>query len=75
MKIVERHRYRDKRIFQTRTLTFEPYPMTDIELVVGSIASNLKPEMVTKNIVQRMQPIQCLDTVIIPHKPVLLDGH
>ena len=48
MKIVERHRYRDKRIFQTRTLTFEPYPMTDIELVVGSIASNLKPEMVTK---------------------------
>jgi hypothetical protein len=48
MKIVERHRYRDKRIFQTRTLTFEPYPMTDIELVVASIASNLKPEMVTK---------------------------
>ena len=48
MKIVERHRYRDKRIFQTRTLTFEPYPMTDIELVVESIASNLTPKMVTK---------------------------
>ena len=48
MKIVERHRYRDKRIFQTRTLTFEPYPMSEIESVMGSIASNLKPEMVTK---------------------------
>ena len=48
MKIVERHRYRDKRIFQTRTLTFEPFPMSEIESVMGSIASNLKPEMVTK---------------------------
>ena len=48
MKTIERHRYRDKRIFQTRTLTFEPYPMIEIESVMGSIASNLKPEMVTK---------------------------
>ena len=48
MKTIERHRYKDKQIFQTRTLTFEPYPMTEIESVMGSIASNLKPEMVTK---------------------------
>ena len=48
MKTIERHRYRDKKIFQTRTLTFEPYPMSEIESVMGSIASNLKPEMVTK---------------------------
>ena len=48
MKIIERHRYRDKKIFQTRTLTFEPYPMTEIDSVIGSIVSNLTPEMVTK---------------------------
>ena len=48
MKIIERHRYRDKEIFQTRTLTFEPYPMTEIDSVIGSIVSNLSPEMVTK---------------------------
>ena len=48
MKTIERHRYKDKQIFQTRTLTYNPYPMTEIESVMGSIASNLKPEMVTK---------------------------
>jgi len=48
MKIIERHRYRDKKIFQTRTLTYEPYPMTEIDSVIGSIVSNLSPEMVTK---------------------------
>jgi len=48
MKTVERRRYRDKKPFQIRTLTFEPYPMTEIESVMGSIVSNLKPEMVTK---------------------------
>ena len=62
MKTV-RHRYRDKRIFQTRTLTFEPYPMTETESVMGSIANNLTPEMVTKNIVRRMRPTLCLVTV------------
>tara|TARA_Y100000004_G_scaffold53073_1_gene58991 strand:- start:1647 stop:2129 length:483 start_codon:yes stop_codon:yes gene_type:complete len=48
MKTIERHRYRDKKIFQTRTLTYEPYPMTEIDSVIGSIVSNLSPEMVTK---------------------------
>jgi len=48
MKIVERHRYKDKKIFQTRTLVFEPYSMTEIESVMESIASNLMPELVTK---------------------------
>ena len=48
MKTIERHRYRDKKIFQTRTLTYNPYPMTEIESVMGLIASNLKPEMVSK---------------------------
>ena len=48
MKTIERHRYKDKQIFQTRTLTYNPYPMTEIESVMGSIASNLKPEMVSK---------------------------
>ena len=48
MKTIERHRYRDKEIFQTRTLTYNQYPMTEIESVMGLIASNLTPEMVTK---------------------------
>ena len=48
MKTIERHRYKDKQIFQTRTLTYNPYPMTEIESVMESIASNLTPKMVTK---------------------------
>ena len=49
MKTVERHRYNgNKVIFQTRTLTYNPYPMTEIESVMGSIISNLTPELVTK---------------------------
>ena len=48
MKTIERHRYKNKKIFQTRTLTYNPYPMTEIESVMGLIASNLKPEMVSK---------------------------
>ena len=49
MKTVERHRYNgNKVIFQTRTLTYNPYPMTEIESVIGSISSNLTPELVTK---------------------------
>ena len=48
MKTIERHRYKDKEIFQTRTLTYNPYPMIEIESVIGSITSNLTPELVTK---------------------------
>lgn len=49
MKTVERHRYnKEGEIFQTRTLTFEPYPMTEIESVMKSIANNLTPDLVTK---------------------------
>ena len=48
MKTIERHRYKNKEIFQTRTLTYNPYPMTEIESVMGLIVSNLKPEMVSK---------------------------
>ena len=47
-KIVERHRYKDKEIFQTRTLEFEPFPYEDIRLVMGYIADKLTPDMVTK---------------------------
>ena len=48
MKSVERHRYKDKEIFQTRTLTYNPYSMTEIESVMEYISSNLTPELVTK---------------------------
>ena len=69
MKTIERHRYKDKEIFQTRTLTYNPYPMTEIESVMGSIASNLKPEMVTKKYREENKSILCLVTAIILHKP------
>ena len=46
MKTIERHRYRDgKSIFQTRSLRFNPYPMTEIESVMGLIRDNLSPDL------------------------------
>ena len=39
MKTIERHRYKDKEIFQTRTLTYNPYPMTEIESVMELISA------------------------------------
>lgn len=48
MKIVERHRYKDKKIFETRTLKFEPFLYEDISLVMGYIADKLTPDIVSK---------------------------
>ena len=45
MKTIDRHRYDGKKIFETRSLTFTPYPMTDIELVMGFIRLKLSPDM------------------------------
>ena len=45
MKKVERHRYKDKKIFETRTLTFEPYPYSEIDEVIGLIQDNLTPDL------------------------------
>jgi hypothetical protein len=47
MKTVERHRYRDKQIFETRRLVFEPYDYTEktICLVMGLIERNLTPDL------------------------------
>jgi len=46
-KVLERHRYKDKEIFQTRRLVFEPYEYTENNmcLVMGLIKKNLKPEL------------------------------
>ena len=46
-KIIERHRYQDKKIFETRRLTFEPYEYCEnnIHLVVGLIQRNLKVDL------------------------------
>ena len=48
-KIVERHRYKDKKIFQTRRLTFEPYRYSEanMALVMGLICKNLTPDLLT----------------------------
>ena len=48
MKIVERHRYKEKEIYQTRRLVFEPFDYKDITVVMEKIANNLTPNMVTK---------------------------
>ena len=47
MKKVQRHRYRDKEIFETRTLTFEPYWCSEynIWLVMDLIQKNLTPDL------------------------------
>ena len=45
MKIVERHRYDGKKVFETRTLTFDPYPYEQIELVIKKIQDNLSPDL------------------------------
>ena len=50
MKLVERHRYnKDKEIFQTRTLSFEPYNYSEnnMVLVMGLIRKNLTPDLLT----------------------------
>ena len=48
MKTVERHRYKEKEIYQTRRLVFEPFDYKDITVVMEKIANNLTPNMVTK---------------------------
>ena len=45
MKNIQRHRYKDKKIFETRTLTFEPFSYSDIEAVITLIQISLGPEL------------------------------
>ena len=47
IKTVQRHRYKNKEIFQTRTLTFEPYWCSEynIWLVMDLIQKNLTPDL------------------------------
>lgn len=49
MKTVERHRYNNKQIFQTRRLTFQPYRYSEanMSLVMGLIKRNLTPDLLT----------------------------
>lgn len=49
MKTVERHRYKDKEIYQTRQLSFKPYEYTEYTmcLVIGLIRRNLTPDLLT----------------------------
>lgn len=50
MKIVERHRYKDKTIFQTRRLTFNSYNYSErnLSLVMGLIRRSLTPDLLSK---------------------------
>ena len=45
MKIVVRNKYEGNDVIQTRTLTFEPYPYNQIELVIEKIKDNLSPDL------------------------------
>ena len=48
MKKVERSNYEGNNVIQTRTLTFEPYPYNEIELVIEKIKDNLSPDLLKK---------------------------
>ena len=45
MKNIQRHRYKDKKIFETRTLTFDPYTYSEIEQVIRLIQDNLTSDL------------------------------
>ena len=45
MKNIQRHRYKDKKIFETRTLSFDAYSSSEIDLVIGLIQDNLTPDL------------------------------
>ena len=46
-KIVKRHRYKDNEIIETRTLIFEPYPYSDINLVMSLLKLKLTPDLLS----------------------------
>ena len=50
MKTVERHRYKDNEIFETRRLVFKPYNYTSINMttVVSLIQFNLTPDLLKR---------------------------
>jgi len=48
MKKVERSNYEGNNVIQTRTITFEPYPYDEIELVIEKIKDNLSPDLLKK---------------------------
>lgn len=49
MKTIERHRYKDKKIFGTRKITFKPYRYSELNmcLVMGLIKRNLTPNLLS----------------------------
>ena len=49
MKIVERHRYKDKKVFETRRLVFKPYNFSELNmcLVMGLIQKNLTLDLLS----------------------------
>ena len=46
-KTIKRHRYKDNDIIETRTLIFEPYPYTDINLVMSLLKLKLTPDLLS----------------------------
>ena len=49
MKTIERHRYKDQKIIETRSLTFDPYRYSEHNmcLVMGLIRRNLSADLLT----------------------------
>ena len=45
MKNIHRHKYKDNKICETRTLTFDPYSYSEIDLVIGLIQDNLTSDL------------------------------
>ena len=49
-KVVERHRYRDKEVFESRRLVFNPYDYTEKNmcLVIGLIERNITSDLIKR---------------------------
>ena len=45
MKNIHRHKYKDNKICETWTLTFDPYSYSEIDLVIGLIQDNLTSDL------------------------------
>ena len=46
-KTIKRHRYKDNEIIETRTLIFEPYSYSDINLVMSLLKLKLTPDLLS----------------------------
>ena len=57
LKKIERHKYNDNKITGTRTLVFEPYSYSDINLVMSLLQLKLTPDLLSRKRLMYRQDI------------------